>query len=565
MAVRKVKSNKKKKTQSSKKKEQEDPHQKYLDTLHVEFRKMEGKKKKSNEATQNNIRMKTQQIDKLEMDFERLKEDLALETRQAHASSSFSSSSSIDRLKDEADEYTRKIEQKKQEWAHIKTKLRELNGKIAKKRKDARDKGGFSNSRDYNLRVQREIRRYESRLDKARIKYNEAKAHNNHLREQIENLRKDRDSYDVVFKKLTKELGEKKEEVEKLIKKANEAYRDRSAAQKEMQSISKQSDMEVKNFEDEWAALEKSLTQKNAEALTENSASRRRTLYDSEKEKTKSTYRFKEDLAASSKNISKIRKETEENKNLVTEFKRTFDQIRDATKIKKKIVKDDGMEEEELDDDQLVQQFIEAEDRNYNLFNELNDLITEIKSQSAELEALKGERDRYDQVGAGIEMDKIRKDMLTTLKKNEKSTSDMASMFEKKYENSLKLTIQMKNGIKEIFDAIGCSKLDSAQELISEGITETNMLHYLGIVEEQAAEIFDVFNKVKEAELNGDVPEPEAPEAEAEAEAPAAEGEEQVEGSGEEGQAPAEDGASAESASDENFEVHTTEGAEQAE
>ncbi|GAB5362670.1 hypothetical protein AAMO2058_000817600 [Amorphochlora amoebiformis] len=112
-----------KKSSFKSKKEARDPRQDHLDQLHMEFRKMEGKKKTSNEATQNNLRMQRQQIDKLRVDNDRLREDLEIETRQARATNAMSASSKLDRLKDEADEFSRKIamEKKRKAELHAKT------------------------------------------------------------------------------------------------------------------------------------------------------------------------------------------------------------------------------------------------------------------------------------------------------------------------------------------------------------------------------------------------------------------------------------------------------------
>jgi hypothetical protein len=53
-----------------------------LDELHRKYRIMELTRKQSNEESANTLRMQRQQIEKLKKDNDRLKEDLALETRR---------------------------------------------------------------------------------------------------------------------------------------------------------------------------------------------------------------------------------------------------------------------------------------------------------------------------------------------------------------------------------------------------------------------------------------------------------------------------------------------------
>lgn len=70
---------------------------------------MDMKKRTWLEDSMSANRMKRQQIDKLKKDNERLKEDLALETRQAKQASNMSASAQIAKLQDHGDYYARKI------------------------------------------------------------------------------------------------------------------------------------------------------------------------------------------------------------------------------------------------------------------------------------------------------------------------------------------------------------------------------------------------------------------------------------------------------------------------
>ena len=61
-------------------------------------------------------------------------------------------------------------------------------------------------------------------------KYNEALAHNKKLRENIDNLRRERLVFDQIYKKLEKELAEKKKEMARIIEISNKAYEARARA-----------------------------------------------------------------------------------------------------------------------------------------------------------------------------------------------------------------------------------------------------------------------------------------------------------------------------------------------
>ena len=77
--------------------------------------------------------------------------------------------------------------------------------------------GGVNAVKEANMRTAKEIKVLENRLEQAVVKYNKSLAYNKNLREQIDNLRRERVAYDEVYKKLDKELDEKKAEMARII------------------------------------------------------------------------------------------------------------------------------------------------------------------------------------------------------------------------------------------------------------------------------------------------------------------------------------------------------------
>lgn len=150
---------------------------------------MEVNRKANSEDSQNTIRMQRQQIFKLKKDNDRLKEDLALETRQAKQANNMSASAQIAKLQDQADMYSRKIEIEKRRIQEHDNLIRDLQETIFEQRKEM---GGINASHENNQQVTKQIRILENRLDKALVKFNEALAHNFKLRKNIDNLRRER-------------------------------------------------------------------------------------------------------------------------------------------------------------------------------------------------------------------------------------------------------------------------------------------------------------------------------------------------------------------------------------
>ena len=108
------------------------------------------------------------------------------------------------------DMYTRKIELEKRRIDELDKQMQPMHKKIWEQRQKM---GGINASRENNQAIAKQIAILENRLDKALKKYNEALAHNKKLRENIDNLRRERLVFDQIYKKLEKELAEKKKEM----------------------------------------------------------------------------------------------------------------------------------------------------------------------------------------------------------------------------------------------------------------------------------------------------------------------------------------------------------------
>merc|ERR1712166_1041568 len=112
-------------------------------------------------------------------------------------------------------------------------------GKImqAKILDERRALGGVNAARENQMMVNKQIRILENRLDKALVKFNEALAHNKNLRETIDNLRRERVVFDNIYRKLERELHEKKKKMANIIELSNQAYEARDQAQMEIAAI----------------------------------------------------------------------------------------------------------------------------------------------------------------------------------------------------------------------------------------------------------------------------------------------------------------------------------------
>ena len=87
--------------------------------------------------------------------------------------------------------------------------------------------GGVNAARENNQMVAKQVKILENRLDQALVKFNQSLAQNKKLREDIDDLRRERVVFDSIYRKLEKELGEKKRQMANVIEISNNAYEHR--------------------------------------------------------------------------------------------------------------------------------------------------------------------------------------------------------------------------------------------------------------------------------------------------------------------------------------------------
>lgn len=447
-----------------------------LDDLQRKYRLMEVSRKSYSEDSQNTLRMQRQQVEKLKKENDRLKEDLALETRQARHANNLSASAQIAKLQDQGDMYARKIGVEKRRIEELDRQIKEMEQTILQQRKEM---GGVNASRDNNEQVQKQIRRLENRLDKALVKFNEALAHNKSLRATIDNLRRERSVFDGIYKKLERELQEKKTKMAEIIEISNAAYQARDEAQAQMVLLKAQADREQAEFEEKWNQLgnlvAKDQRMRAFLQLKEGSKDVEVASDPAIEEESKLRRRVEKGAVAIKKDRANIHQSMER----VQEYEEAFARIQSATRIS--------------DIDTLVSTFVQAEDHNFALFNHLNDLSSEMERLEESIGEIKGELEKYS--GEGSAQDSRRKVIIADLEDQLAKTENKASQYEKRHEEAVATVQALKSGIASVYERLGCSN----DMLGSAGVTESNLLSYLGAIEERTNELLRAHREQQES------------------------------------------------------------------
>lgn len=158
------------------------------------------------------------------------------------------------------------------------------------------------------------------------------------------------------------------------------------------------------------------------------------------------------------------------------EYQESFNRILKATGAK--------------DIDELVRNFIEAEERNFTLSKFVGELTVETEQLEEQVVQIKKEIEEYKNQGLGEnnERKKMQKELEEKIRRNEDSYE--AHMQE--YKATLDKISSIKTSIEEIFTLAGegnetAKKFRALQE--SQGLTQDNILQYLAMVEEMINEM----------------------------------------------------------------------------
>ena len=226
------------------------------DELQRRYRMMEADRKLYADEVQNVVRKQKAQIEKLKRENTQLKSELQLQQRASTVGDGSVASVKVTRMQDSTDSITRAIELERRRSEELDNRTKAVREGILAER---RDMGGNNAPQEQNQAIGKQIRVLEHRLHRALVKFNEAIAANKDLREEIDNLRRERVVFDGIYKKLQHELAEKKKRMAEIIEVANVAYEQRDRAQTEIGQLKLQAEKEQQEFESEWKELGRKL------------------------------------------------------------------------------------------------------------------------------------------------------------------------------------------------------------------------------------------------------------------------------------------------------------------
>ncbi|KAJ3021414.1 UNVERIFIED_CONTAM: Coiled-coil domain-containing protein 63 [Siphonaria sp. JEL0065] len=499
-----------------------------LQKLQRQYRIMEGDRKAYSEESRIVITKQRATIEKLKRDNEHLHDELRLlETRNEDRRRNGAQSKKAENLADQAETFQKKIKLILAEITSLDNHIALMDRDIDHERAQL---GGVNAASQNSEAIEKQIRVLENRLDKALVKFNKSLAVNKRLRATIDNLRRERLVFDNIYRKFEKELLEQKKQMAEIIEMSNSAYEARDEAQAKIIALREKADKEYQAYIQEIKELDRALEQDRK--LKEFMATKVADRGESHLGGSSSHKRNEKDSFAKN-----MQSQDDVSESLDT-YEKAFAEIRKVTGTQ--------------DIGELVQRFKAVEDQNFSLFNYVNEINNEIEKMAEEIVCVQRQIDglKVEMVAAEEETKRVMRGLENTLEQSREKCiryekeytettqllddlrkgterliklfrtthlacpipkpipnpeqGDVASMNINKTEEELEQEFSEKEGAPEIRSASARMRADFAQAtdalLGSHGVTDTNLLQCLGLVEHKTNELLTlhyIFNNQK--------------------------------------------------------------------
>jgi len=324
------------------------------------------------------------------------------------------------------------------------------------------------------IKVEKQIRTLENRLEKATVDFDKTLTKNKKLKDEIDDLRIQRSTYDEIYKKLTRKLNDQKKLMNQIIEQSTLAYDQRDEAEAKIQMLREKNEKDLATYNYEYRELMRIIDHDaklksfiNVKAMERND-----------------TVERKDDMT--NKKTGDTDKAEQSAKEMIETYERSFKIIKEITG--------------EQDVQVLVKKFTETEEKNYALFTYINEINNELRIVEDQIEKTRQQIRDYNENGVLFQTEKHEE-----LQMLEKKLAD-AKKDEEKYNVQLaetdRVLDQLKEGIGSVFDEINCDKSLLTQELgENDKVTDENILKYLTMIEQKTNQLLQVHAYLQLKEL----------------------------------------------------------------
>ncbi|XP_069803742.1 outer dynein arm-docking complex subunit 1 isoform X1 [Dendropsophus ebraccatus] len=424
------------------------------------YRLKEGQRQATTIGKQEQIRRQLAEMRQLERERDELLKDLRISESRRNQSRDQDHQEKLQGLLEQKDELHEQLISEKQTIADLDQEIKSWEKKISDQRKQVR---GSSGSAKQNTQTQKNVKVMENRLDRALTKFNLQLAKNSKMREEIDILRIERSRFDQLYKRLEKELLQTRKEIGSVIDESSAAYDARDEAQTKMLQMRERAEKDLNQHTAEIKELQRVID--HDRRLKEFMGTKTQERSISEEVLDARRRREKEEQE---------RKKRDPTEDTMETYEQAFQQIQSVTG------------EDNLDI--LVNRFIEVEDRNFALFNYVNEQNNEIERLTEHITEIKREIEEFK--AQGVRLEQEHRSILKNIEGKQEEAVRQADGYQQQLKGVMKILDQLKSGIDSLFKKINCDR-SVLDEMLgsSSSIREANIMQYLGLIEQKTNEL----------------------------------------------------------------------------
>ncbi|XP_039971974.1 coiled-coil domain-containing protein 114 [Xiphias gladius] len=432
--------------------------------LQRQFRIMEGDRQAYNIQAREQIRKQQQEIDKLLKEQAELQRNLGVCKSLFRQQQDSQDTESLRALLEQRDMLEKELGNEKQSQKELEREISNIELKLAELRK-----GEFSTSdtqRSEVRRTKKAIRTLEYKLDRALTRFNEQLTKNSHLREELQTLHIERARFQQLHRRLDKELEAVRKKIGETINLSTAAYDARVEAQSKMTMMREKAVKDLAQYNAEMKELERVIAHECSlkDFMT-----------------TKCSERSGQDDGheMGHRQLSELKEQRR-----MDSGEESLDALEEVLERIQTVTGEDNL-------DMLVTRFIQIEDRNFALFNFVNEQNNEAEALRDQISQIQEEMGQFRVKGLQHEHNHC--SFLREIDEQQKETESQAEACENKGSIIRKILQEIKTGVNGTFSKMECDR-SVVEDMLgsSTGISENNIMSYLGLVEQKTNELLTI-------------------------------------------------------------------------
>ncbi|NXC42413.1 CCD63 protein, partial [Penelope pileata] len=308
--------------------------------------------------------------------------------------------------------------------------------------------------------LQNQIETLELRLNHVTVHFDTILTTNDKLREEIESLRIQKATLDNFYSKLRKHLDQQKRRMDTAVEQATQAHEQRVEDLARISAMNERHNQNTAQYNIEVQERERIHDRENklkTFVLTKFT----------DRSETEEQAKKKEAVKAAQR-LKRSQGESFESREVA--YKRLLELAENG------------------DIDQLVNGFVEKEEKNFAYFSYASELSNEMEMLQQKIKNLQNEITLFttDQDNAESSSHHVMKELEEKLSE----TTKKANEYEDRCKESGNILDQLKSAIEDLFNAINCDATKIREQLGDNGqITDLNLMQYFGLVEKKANEL----------------------------------------------------------------------------